>query len=135
MVAIQELATGSGAITLVATVPPLVRGKAFDVGELGHPDRLAAWLAQIARWDSQWSSVGTLDWAAITLDAEAGAGRDLRIDAVHFEPGVLAERLAPRLVQDLLEAVVRLIAEATAAGCRVEHPEPTLRLTACRVTP
>jgi hypothetical protein len=133
MALLQDLAREVGAVTLVATVPPLRRGAGFDMGPLAAPARLDAWLAQIDRWDAQWASVGRLDWAALAAEAERSAGRDLRIDAVHFDPTALAEVLAPPLVQAVVGAAARLRAEAMEAGCQAGPEDGPLRIARCRL--
>ncbi|MGQ0830088.1 MAG: acyltransferase family protein [Microthrixaceae bacterium] len=135
MEAIQQMARGSGALTVVATTPRLARGKLYD-GPVGSPARLRAWQAQVTRWDDQWASVGVVDWAAIAVAAETGAGHDLREDAVHFEREPLLNVLGPRLVDELVRTATQLDAEARAAGCLVgPGPQRHLALDRCRLGP
>jgi len=131
MADLQELAARYGAVTVLATIPPLLPGEGLN-GELGAPERLAAWMSQLQRWDTGWRSVGIVDWAAIALQAEAEAGHDLRIDAVHFDDAAVAAPLAPRFTAAVLGVVDRVRAEAEQSGCRVLLPAPHLDLSRCR---
>ncbi len=132
MEALQAMLQADGVLTVVATTPPLVPARAFG-GPLSDPTRLSAWLDQLTRWDEQWTSVGTVDWAAISARAEADAGHDLRIDAVHFEAEPLARVLGPRLLAELLAVAERLEAEARAGGCLTgSGADRALVLARCR---
>lgn len=135
MADLQALSAPAGSLTLVATVPPLLRGQAYD-GPVGDPDRLEAWLRQLERWDRAWRSVGRVDWATIVLGAEAAAGRPLRGDAVHFERGPLVEVLGPRLVEEVLRSLDSVEVEAEGSGCLVEAAgDRRLDLRRCQLDP
>lgn len=118
MAELQALAADVGALTLVATIPPVARGRAFD-GPVGEPARRQAWHAQLMRWDAAWHSVGLLDWDAIASAAEAGSPEPLRIDAVHFSRDAVVTILAPPLLRALEREVQRLTGDARTAGCLV----------------
>jgi hypothetical protein len=131
MADLQLMLRDEGSLTIVATVPPLLRGENYD-GPAGDPSRLAAWLEQIRRWDDEWASVGTVDWAAIAVAAETAAGHELREDAVHFEREPLVTILAQPLVDQLLSRVTALEADARQHGCLVgsgDHKK--LNLASC----
>jgi hypothetical protein len=122
MAALQALLAPTGAVTIVATSPPfaeVAQGVAdFGGGPLGEPERLAAWQAQVARWDSAWHSVAVLDWAGLVVEAERAAGRSLRGDGLHLDPGAVNEWMAPQLVAALDAALAAADTDASASGCR-----------------
>ncbi len=129
---LQELAGPTGALTVVATTPPLAHGKLYD-GPIGSPARARAWRDQIRRWEGAWASVAVVDWAAIVRRAESAAGHDLRDDAVHFARDPLVSELAPRLVDALGPVITQLDATARARGCLVDlGTRRHLVLDACR---
>jgi peptidoglycan/LPS O-acetylase OafA/YrhL len=119
MAELQSLLSASGAVTMVATVPPLNPVESFRDHSLTSPSRLTAWLEQILRWDRQWRSVGVLDWGTMVQDAERTEGRSLRIDVVHLDPRELVSILGPRLMEEFLTATASLRADAREAGCRI----------------
>jgi hypothetical protein len=131
MAELQALLSASGALTLVATIPPLNAVDGFGDRSLASPTRLAAWLAQIERWDRTWRSVGVLDWGTMVQDAERAAGRSLRTDVVHLDPERLVSVLGPRLSQEFFAETAALRADAGFTGCRVD-PGPSARLGLAR---
>jgi peptidoglycan/LPS O-acetylase OafA/YrhL len=120
MAALQTLLVPTGAVTIVATSPPFAEVATagdFGGGPLGDPDRLAAWSAQVARWDESWRSVALLDWGRIVVDAEVAAGGPLRSDGLHLDPGAVRSWIGDRLIAELDASIRAAETDATGAGC------------------
>lgn len=111
---LQQLLASSGAVTVVATAPAVVNG-AFAGGSLGSTERIADWNAQIASWDQQWNSVGTLDWSTIVATAEAAGYH--RPDGIHFEQDPLDQLAKTYLLDELLAAAEALATQSRGLGC------------------
>jgi peptidoglycan/LPS O-acetylase OafA/YrhL len=122
MAALQALLAPYGTVSLVATTPPMPDGVGFAGYPLGEPARLRAWLDQIERWDEEWRSVGTLDWAGVVERAEAAAGASLRVDGIHLgrDTFVSDDRIGVDLAGSLEAAIEAVRAEARATGCLVD---------------
>ncbi|MFZ6004779.1 MAG: acyltransferase family protein [Actinomycetota bacterium] len=134
MEALQAILKDEGTLTIVATVPPMLRGGLYDGPPAGRA-RLEAWLGQLRRWDAQWKSVGVVDWASIAVSAEATAGHDLREDAVHFERDPLLTLLAPPFADAFMSTIDALESEARDSGCLVVTGQvKTLDIDRCRVS-
>jgi len=101
----QELAAlltiVGGLPVIVADAPPIVAG-AWASEEMADPDRLAAWNAQVARWDERWPTVVTMPYAAALLEYETVHG-NIRADGVHPEVEALTDLARTVLVGMLLE--------------------------------
>lgn len=97
------LAIVGGLPVIVADAPPIVAG-AWASEEMADPDRLAAWNAQVARWDERWPTVVTMPYAAALLEYEAVHG-NIRADGVHPEVEALTDLARTVLVGMLLELV------------------------------
>ena len=131
---LQELVAEAGAVTLVATIPPVARGRAFD-GPVGEPERREAWHAQLARWDAAWHSVGVLDWGSIASEAEHRSLEELRIDAVHFTRQAVVDVLAGPLLRAVERGAAQVESEARRSGCLLGEGSRRLVLAACAVRP
>ena len=129
---LQQLLASSGAVTLVATAPAVVNG-AFAGGSLGSADRIAAWNEQIASWDQQWNSVGSLDWSSIVATAEAAGYH--RPDGIHFEQDPLDQLTKTYLLDGLLTAAGALATQSRALGCLTAEHHLDLSLCAASLPP
>lgn len=89
MAALVEVMRAAGVSLLVADSPPLAVGM-WSSKEMASPDRLAAWNAQVARWDAAWPDVSVLPYADIIIEHEAEHG-SIRPDGVHPDIVVLTE--------------------------------------------
>jgi len=74
---------------LVTDTAPIVAG-AMATRAMADPKRIAAWNAQIQRWDESWPSVALLEYAGPLVAYEAEHGK-IRNDGVHPEIDPLTE--------------------------------------------
>ncbi|MEQ1700725.1 MAG: hypothetical protein ABMA25_11475, partial [Ilumatobacteraceae bacterium] len=88
---------------LVADCPPIEAGP-WATAEMADPARLAAWNAQVARWDASSEQVITWPYAAVITGYEAEHG-SIRSDGAHPDIGVLTQLAREQLVPMLLAAV------------------------------
>ena len=91
-----------GVPLLVADCPPITSGK-WATEEMTDPERLAAWNAQVARWDASSEMVTTWPYAAVIAGYEADHG-SIRSDGVHPDIGLLTELARTVLIPMLLTA-------------------------------
>ncbi len=89
MAALVDLLRGNHLPLLVSDSPPLTAG-GWASAEMADAERVAAWNAQVARWDVAWSDVSTLPLAAAVATYEAEHG-SIRSDGVHPDVGPLTE--------------------------------------------
>ncbi|MCU1399487.1 MAG: Lipopolysaccharide modification acyltransferase [Acidimicrobiales bacterium] len=110
------LVAPTGAVVEVASAPPNPSG-----GQNGWTtdDGIAAWNAQIARWDRQWGPVQTIDYGALVANAEAAAGHSLRPDGAHLDDGSVQTIVGGSLAPLLVHQVAALRASLVASGCLV----------------
>lgn len=131
MAALQAIAAEHGAVVLLTDAPPITAGF-HSQSEMARPERLAAWNAQLARWDQQWQSAAVIPWTAPLLAAEDAAGRSLRGDGVHVDPEALAALVREHLAPTVVATTQRLRSELAASGCLVAGAEGRrLDLAAC----
>ncbi|MEN9643797.1 MAG: hypothetical protein RL238_466 [Actinomycetota bacterium] len=89
---------------LVADAVPIRAGR-WATPEMASPERLAAWQAQIDRWDDASPRVTVFPYAAALAEFEATHG-DLRADGVHPDVVALTDLARATLVPRLVAAVV-----------------------------
>ncbi|MCU1387472.1 MAG: acetyltransferase, partial [Ilumatobacteraceae bacterium] len=110
------LVAPSGAVIEVASAPPNPTGAhsgwTTDVG-------IAAWNAQVARWDQQWAPVQTIDYGALVAGAETAAGHSLRPDGAHLDDASVQAIIGGSLAPLLVRQVSALRANLLASGCLV----------------
>lgn len=92
-----------GVPMLVADCPPIAAGP-WASPEMTDPARLAAWHAQIERWDASSEQVITWPYASVITGHEAEHG-SIRSDGAHPDIDVLTQLAREQLVPMLLAAV------------------------------
>ena len=127
MNALVGLAAPSGAVVLVADAPAFAKSS-FSDSQMGRPERIAAWNAQIARWDATWQPVARLDYASALAQVESDGPR--RSDGVHLD-AASSDRLARLLTPEIIDSLGALRHRVDASGCRSER-DGSLALGHCR---
>lgn len=89
-----------GIPVVVADAPPIRPGQ-WTSGPMASPERLAAWNAQVRRWDESSQQVRVLPYAAALVEYEAAHG-DIRADGVHPDVGALTTIVRDRLLPNVL---------------------------------
>jgi hypothetical protein len=100
---------------VVVDAPP-ARAPSSDA--LENPERLAAWNAQIERWDVGHPQVGVLPYSRHLADPDSEIDRAQRPDGVHLTDPVIEELVADHLADDLVALTRSLLADIDAAGGR-----------------
>lgn len=93
---------------VVADAPP-ARPPSSDALETA--ERLAAWNAQIERWDDAHVQVGVLDYAQYLSDPDSDLDRQQRPDGVHLTDAVIEQLVADHLADDIVVLARRLLAD------------------------
>jgi peptidoglycan/LPS O-acetylase OafA/YrhL len=108
----------------------------IDTGPDGlgdEPEMIAAWNAQIDRWDERWAAVGEVPYAAYWSDPRTEAGRRERPDGVHPAADVMAYIARTSLVPELTERLAKLERAMRRSGCLVgDAGDRHLDLDRCR---
>lgn len=118
-----------GGLVLVADAPPITAGS-FAKSDMAGAERVAAWNAQIARWDARWQPVATIPYAAAVARAEqTGSQRD---DGVHLNRRA-ADEVAAELTPIVVAEIEDLRAALSADGCLVPS-SGSLDLARCAKT-
>ena len=131
LAAIHEVLATRGLPMLLLDAPALrdVRDRLGD-----EPEHVAAWNAQIDRWDSAWVSVVEVPYAMWFSDPDSDLGRSERPDGVHASPDVKVRIAGEHLVPRLLAALDAMRVEMIASGCLVAATDgsESLDVEACR---
>jgi hypothetical protein len=102
-------------IPLLVTDAAPIRSGAMATEAMADPQRIAAWNAQIQRWDETWPSVALLEYAAPLAAYEAEHGF-IRADGVHPEIEPLTELARDVYVPALISSARTMQSQAAAAG-------------------
>jgi peptidoglycan/LPS O-acetylase OafA/YrhL len=98
---------------VVADAPP-ARAPSRDA--LEDSERLAAWNAQIVRWDADHVQVGMLAYARHLPEPGSDLDRRQRPDGVHLTDPVIERLVAGELADDIVTLTRTVVAEIAAAG-------------------
>jgi peptidoglycan/LPS O-acetylase OafA/YrhL len=102
-----------GVPVVVVDAPP---ARAPSRGSLETPERLAAWNAQIDRWDDDHVQVAVLAYARYLADPDSDVDEDQRPDGVHLTDPVIERLVSDHLADDLVALTRTLLADIDAAG-------------------
>lgn len=103
-------------VPVVVVDAPPARAPSKDA--LEGPDRLAAWNAQITRWDDHHVQVGVLAYAHHLADPESDLDARQRPDGVHLTDAVIERLVADHLADDLVALSRSLHIDIATAGGR-----------------
>jgi peptidoglycan/LPS O-acetylase OafA/YrhL len=103
-------------VPIIVADAPAARAPSHDA--LENPERLAAWNAQIVRWDEQHVQVGVLDYARHLAEPDSDLDARQRPDGVHLTDPVIEVLVADHLADDIVALTRSLQADIRAAGGR-----------------